>query len=120
MNFVCPQCHGNLKQISTQELHCPAEHLSFRQVEGIWQFLLPERKSYYARFIQEYETIRHLEGRQSNDSNYYRSLPFKDVTNRFSADWKIRAASYRLLAGKIAPNTKVIDLGAGNGWLSNR
>jgi SAM-dependent methyltransferase len=120
MNFVCPRCRTELQKISAQELHCTVEGHSFRQVNGIWRFLLPEREAHFARFIQEYETIRRLEGRQSDDPNYYRSLPFKDVTGRFSADWKIRAASHRLLEGLVSPGMNVIDLGAGNGWLSNR
>jgi SAM-dependent methyltransferase len=120
MNFVCPRCHGRLLEISATELNCPLDQLSFHQVDGIWKFFLPERASHYARFIQEYETIRRLEGRRSSDANYYRSLPFKDVSGTFSADWRIRAASYRSLEKMISPHMRVIDLGAGNGWLSNR
>jgi SAM-dependent methyltransferase len=120
MNFVCPRCRGVLQKISEHELHCASDQLNFQQVDGIWKFLLPERQSYYARFIADYETIRSLEGRQSQDPAYYRSLPFKDTSGKFSADWKIRAASSQLLERMIAPGIHVIDLGAGNGWLSNR
>lgn len=120
MSFVCPRCHGSLQEISAQQLRCPVDDLSFHQVDGIWKFLLPERESHYTRFIQEYQTVRGLEGRQSNDPNYYRSLPFKDLTGKFSADWRIRAASYRLLEKMILLSMNIIDLGAGNGWLSNR
>jgi ubiquinone/menaquinone biosynthesis C-methylase UbiE len=120
MNFICPHCHAALQKISDHELHCTADSLSFQKVNGIWKFLLPEREPHYARFIKDYEKIRSLEGRQSQDSNYYRSLPFQDLSGRFSADWKIRAVSYRLLENLVQPGMKVIDLGAGNGWLSNR
>lgn len=120
MNFICPRCHGPLQKISDHELRCDADGLSFQQVNGIWKFLLPERQSHYARFIKDYEKIRHLEGRQSQDSNYYRSLPFQDISGRFSADWRIRAASYKMLERIVLPGMQVIDLGAGNGWLSNR
>jgi ubiquinone/menaquinone biosynthesis C-methylase UbiE len=120
MNFICPRCHGPLQKISDHEMHCAADDLSFQQVDGIWKFLLPERESHYARFIGDYEKIRSLEGRHSQDANYYRSLPFEDLSGRFSADWRIRAASYKMLERLITPRMTVIDLGAGNGWLSNR
>jgi ubiquinone/menaquinone biosynthesis C-methylase UbiE len=120
MKFLCPRCHGPLQRTSEHELRCATDGLLFQQVDGIWKFLLPERESHYARFINDYEKIRHLEGRQSKDSNYYRSLPFQDLSGRFSADWRIRAASYKMLERIVMPGIKVIDLGAGNGWLSNR
>ncbi len=120
MNFICPRCRAALQNISEHELHCAADNLSFQQVDGVWKFLLPERESHYARFITDYEKIRSLEGRYSHASNYYRSLPFQDLSGRFSADWKVRATSYKMLERMLALNMKVIDLGAGNGWLSNR
>lgn len=120
MNFICPRCHNALQRISGNELHCSVDRLSFRQVDGVWRFLLPERESHYVRFITDYEAIRRLEGRSSSDSSYYRALPFQDKSGGFSADWKIRASSYRLLEKIILPNSRVVDLGSGNGWLSNR
>jgi ubiquinone/menaquinone biosynthesis C-methylase UbiE len=120
MTFVCPRCRGVLQRISEDEFLCAADNLSFKQMNGIWRFLPQERESHYARFITEYETVRRLEGRSSSDSSYYRSLPFEDRSGRFSADWKIRAASYQSLEKIIQPNSQVLDLGAGNGWLSNR
>jgi SAM-dependent methyltransferase len=120
MNFVCPRCRGVLQKISEHKFYCAVDQLAFQQVDGIWKFLLPERESHYARFIEDYEVIRALEGRQSTDPSYYRSLPFKDTSGKFSADWRIRAASYQLLERMITSDSHVIDLGAGNGWLSNR
>ncbi len=120
MSFICPRCRGVLQRISENDFLCTADNLSFKQVNGIWRFLLSERESHYARFISEYETIRRLEGRRSSNSSYYRALPFADLSGRFSADWKIRAASFRLLEKIVPLNSRIIDLGAGNGWLSNR
>lgn len=123
MKFICPRCRGNLQHISEQELFCSKDGLTFKQTNGIWKFLLPERESHYARFISDYETVRRFEGRGSPDSAYYRALPFHDLSGKFSADWKIRAASYRVLEKFLVSNknvSRVADLGAGNGWLSNR
>ena len=120
MKFICPRCQNDLQGISEHEVFCPTDGLMFKQMDGIWRFLLPERESHYARFISDYETVRRFEERGSPDSAYYRALPFQDLSGRFSADWKIRAASFRALQKILTAESTVIDLGAGNGWLSNR
>jgi ubiquinone/menaquinone biosynthesis C-methylase UbiE len=120
MNFICPRCHSELRKITERELLCVQDGLAFKQEKGIWKFLLPERESHYAQFIKDYERIRHLEGRSSSDSSYYRALPFEDLSKKFSSDWKIRAVSFHELQNLLAANETVLDVGAGNGWLSNR
>lgn len=120
MKFICPRCRGDLQEISEFELFCARDKLTFKQENGIWRFLLPERESHYARFISDYETVRRFEGRFSPDSSYYRALPFKDTSGKFSADWEIRAASFRVLQKILTAESTVLDVGAGNGWLSNR
>jgi SAM-dependent methyltransferase len=87
---------------------------------------LPEREQHFERFISDYEKIRAAEGRGGNSPAYYRALPYRDLSGRFSGDWRIRARSYRTLIWHvIAPLERVLerpltvlDLGAGNGWLS--
>jgi SAM-dependent methyltransferase len=124
--FACPRCGGTLEEISEHQLQCVKDTLIFKQVDGIWRFLLPERENHYARFISDYETIRRSEGRGSPNPAYYRALPFQDWSGRFSKDWRIRAASFlaleRLTARSFHANRSIhiVDLGAGNGWLSNR
>lgn len=120
ISFACPHCKTKLEETALDELHCLQDGLIFRRENGIWEFLLPERESHYSRFIRDYETVRRFEGRGSPDSEYYRALPFKDLSGNFSTDWKIRAASYRLLEKMIPPDSNVVDIGAGNCWLSNR
>jgi len=90
--------------------------------------LLPEHQSQYHQFIREYETVRLAEGRASTEPAYYRSLPFVDLQGNFRKDWKIRARTYQALFEHVlkpveqqcAHSVKILDLGAGNGWLSNR
>jgi ubiquinone/menaquinone biosynthesis C-methylase UbiE/uncharacterized protein YbaR (Trm112 family) len=118
-SFTCPRCKTKL-EVSLDKARCPQDGLIFRRADGIWRFLLPERESHYARFIADYETIRRFEKRGSPDSNYYRALPFKDLSGNFTADWKIRAASYRRLKSLLGSPQQILDMGAGNGWLSNR
>jgi ubiquinone/menaquinone biosynthesis C-methylase UbiE len=102
--------------------------LEFRIQNGVWRFLLPENEAHYARFIRDYETVRRAEGRGSPSAEYYRALPFRDLSGLHRADWKIRARSFNVLVKNVltrlqAPlerSLKIIDLGAGNGWLSGR
>ncbi|HET7034461.1 MAG TPA: HemK2/MTQ2 family protein methyltransferase [Thermomicrobiaceae bacterium] len=126
--FACPVCHGALAPCGEDRLRCERDDLDFERIEGIWRFLPPERLRYYARFMAEYETVRARERRGSRDAAYYRALPFADRSGRFSADWRIRARSFEALVDEVlAPLEEavarplvVLDLGAGNGWLSHR
>jgi ubiquinone/menaquinone biosynthesis C-methylase UbiE len=126
--FICPRCRTKLERTNPERFTCPQDGLEFWNVDGIWRFLLPESEAHYARFIKDYETIRRAEGRGSTSEKYYRALPFKDRSGRHKADWRIRARSYHILVNKVLTrlqdplerSLKILDLGAGNGWLSNR
>jgi len=74
------------------------------------------------RFLADYAQIRGAEGRGSEDSAYYRALPFADLTGRNSAQWRIRARSFEYFSRRILPRRAcgILDLGAGNCWLSYR
>jgi SAM-dependent methyltransferase len=74
------------------------------------------------QFLADYGRIRSAEGRGSEESDYYRALPFADLTGRNSGQWKIRARTFRYFAQRLLPRerSKVLDLGAGNCWLSYR
>ena len=74
------------------------------------------------QFLQDYAQIRSAEGRGSEQSAYYRALPFEDLTGRNSGQWRIRAATFRYFARHVLPQQgcRVLDLGAGNAWLSYR
>jgi ubiquinone/menaquinone biosynthesis C-methylase UbiE len=118
--LVCPRCKSELESISNDELRCSHDGLIFCRINGIWRFLLPEREETYARFIRDYETVRRSEGRGSADESYYRTLPYHSTR-----DWKIRAASFDAFVKQVlVPIEKtgkplqVVDMGAGNGWLS--
>ena len=126
--FVCPRCRTTLERNAPDRVTCPQDGLEFWQVDGIWRFLLPESEAHYARFIKDYEAVRRSEGRGSNSANYYRALPFKELGGHHSTDWAIRARSFNVLVKNVLTrlqsplerSLKILDLGAGNGWLSNR
>jgi SAM-dependent methyltransferase len=80
------------------------------------------------RFLEEYRHIRYAEGRGSEDPNYYRALPYADLSGANSAAWAMRARTYAYFEKKILPEFEkraerpldILDLGAGNGWMSYR
>jgi len=119
--LACPNCHTLLKDISLTVKQCPQDSLTFQLADGIWRMLLPGREEMYNQFIHDYETIRRAEGRGSENSSYYRSLPYHD-----SAEWRIRSASFDafikhiLEPAEASSPLSILDLGAGNSWLSNR
>jgi ubiquinone/menaquinone biosynthesis C-methylase UbiE len=122
MHLTCPRCHASLEDVDSITKRCLSDGLIFYCIDGIWRMLLPEREEYFARFIRDYETVRRFEGRGSADASYYRGLPYSEAS-----DWRIRAAGFdAFLKNVILPKEKhsnplrVLDLGAGNGWLSNR
>jgi SAM-dependent methyltransferase len=87
--------------------------------------LPPERATHYARFIEDYEHIRAAEGRGSENEAFYLGLPYKDASGRNGEQWRIRARSYdylrtRVLKPRVQADGRILDLGAGNCWMSFR
>lgn len=80
------------------------------------------------QFLEEYRYIRHAEGRGSDRSEYYCALPFSSRTDPLFAMWSMRAKTYRYFEKRILELIEVqekrpldiLDLGAGNCWLSHR
>jgi SAM-dependent methyltransferase len=134
LKLRCPRCGeriGSLSETSpsnSSELPCLACLFNLRCEHGIWKALLPERQSYFTRFMRDYEFIRAAEGRGSAGPEYYLDLPFRDLSGRNSAQWAIRAKTFRYIERWLIPaisgrhhrSLRILDLGAGNGWLSYR
>jgi SAM-dependent methyltransferase len=83
----------------------------------------PARATGIRQFVEDYRRLRLAEGLASSDPRFARSLPFRDVTGRNAGMWRVRAVHYALLRGCLAllpRSERVLDLGAGNGWLARR
>ena len=121
VRMQCPRCRGNIR-----ELDCASCGLQMQVYDGIVDALPPERVAHYERFIRDYESIRAAEGRSPNNAEFYLNLPYKDVSSRNAYQWRIRASSYDYLMKRVVkPNFQnggelILDLGAGNGWMSYR
>ena len=80
------------------------------------------------KFLEQYAVIRHAEGRGSHDPEWYRALPWKDLSGKNADQWAIRARSYRHFERTLlrhlervsGRSLRILDLGAGNGWMTNR
>jgi SAM-dependent methyltransferase len=126
--WACPVCHTPLGELDAARRRCPKDELIYECRDGIWRFLTPDRAAHYAQFMREYQRVRAGEGRGSSEAAYYRALPFADLSDRFTMDWQIRARSFRSFAASVLEpreralrrTLRVLDLGAGNGWLSYR
>lgn len=98
------------------------------RVAGIYRALTPERQEYFSRFISDYEKVREKEGRGSTSAEYYLALPFQDVSGHNQWQWSIRARTFNYLQRRVLPQLEakrpdgadVLDIGAGNCWLSYR
>ncbi len=80
------------------------------------------------QFLNEYSAVRAAEGRGADDAAWYFELPYRDLSGGLSSQWQIRAQSWRCLerrvlpalARKLGPALRILDLGAGNCWMSWR
>ncbi len=128
--WACPICRQPMRASDDagRRMYCPSCGREYPCVDGVWRMLPLERLKVFQQFIQEYEAVRRAEGRGSSDPAYYRALPERDLSGRWQRDWAIRARSYAaLVKWVIIPleqnqerALKILDLGAGNGWLSGR
>ena len=122
--FVCPRCHGALEDATDPaRRQCPVDNLEFVRRDGIWRFLLPEDRERAAPFLHQYRTVRDAEAWGRDDDAYYRDLPQVAADDPHRAIWHIRAITYRVLRRRILTTNvpqRIVDLGAGNGWLAHR
>ncbi|MGI9074964.1 MAG: class I SAM-dependent methyltransferase [Bryobacteraceae bacterium] len=80
------------------------------------------------KFLEDYRHIRHAEGRGSDTSDYYRALPSCARSDSNAAMWAMRSKTYSYFVKKVLEPLEarvnrrldVLDLGAGNCWLSHR
>ncbi len=123
---ACPRCRAALVPETADALACVAERAVFRRHAGIWRFL--DGETDHAAFTAQYRTVRRAEAWGSGSADYYQRLPFTDLSGRHPDIWRIRAVTYRhFLRWVLAPRERerhgglrILDLGAGNGWLSAR
>jgi SAM-dependent methyltransferase len=122
-SVVCPACREASLSRAATSLSC-ACGVAYDISDGVWQLLGAEERERSREFLDAYTRIRRAEGRVSDDPAYYRALPDCAAGHPLAAQWRFRARSLRTLLAVLrrcaAPGARVLDLGAGTGWLSNR
>lgn len=133
LQLVCPTCRRTLAQpfaphsFEVHSFACGLCKQELHKVNGIWRALVPQRSAYFQEFMTNYQAIRCAEGRGSTKPEFYLNLPYKDVTGANQDQWSIRARSFKCFEREILPTFEagrksldVLDLGAGNCWMSYR
>lgn len=122
LKLACPICHSPLQSISSDEQRCSSDGAAYQRRDDIWRFLILEDAAHLQRFVDDYLTVRRAEGWGVDRAEYYRLLPYVDRDHPQRAIWQVREQNLeRLIAlfGNLA-RSKILDIGAGNGWLANQ
>ena len=121
IRFQCPRCRANIDR-----MECQFCGLQMPVKDGIVYALPPDRAKHYACFIEGNEHIGAAEGKLDQRDEFYLRLPYEDISERNSKLWKIRARSYDHLMNCVLKQNPelegglILDLGAGNCWMSYR
>jgi SAM-dependent methyltransferase len=134
LRLRCPECETSVGTLSdsvagsTCVMACRGCGYRLSYSDGVVHALTAERATHFDQFMVEYQVVRAAEGRGSDSSDYYLALPYRDLSGVNQAQWDIRARTFRYLERVLIPNLEnrhnsdmhILDLGAGNGWLSYR
>lgn len=125
--WSCPTCRHAV-DVAAGGADCPCCGSTFQRRAGIWDFLPEKRADAYAPFLEEYDVVRRREHWGGADGTYFRALPDVEPNDPHRDIWRLRARTFRCFVNRIvrpmevctAEPLRVIDLGAGNGWLAYR
>jgi SAM-dependent methyltransferase len=121
--LACPLCRGAL-ETAADTAECRTCLHTFAKQNGVWRMLRPERIAPIENFLADYTKIRLAEGRGSADAAFYRNLPECPDDHPMASQWEIRRRTFSCFRDRVLPSMgahrRILDLGAGTGWLSNR
>jgi SAM-dependent methyltransferase len=130
VRLQCPRCSGfigNLPDTTADAtLICSDCYLKLTNENGIWKALLSERSAHFSSILKE-DQCSHSAG-SSDSAEYYLALPYRDLSGHESRQWALQSCTLRYITRHILPGIapshdgqlRILDLGAGNGWLSYR
>lgn len=95
----------------------------YRITDGIPRLIMPQDEEPFARFCARYDALRLNEGWASEAPGFYQRLPFRDLSGRHPREWRLRGQSFRVVQRWLErtfgqQRVRVLDAGAGSGWMS--
>jgi SAM-dependent methyltransferase len=121
--FACPECAAEADADWSGGVICFGCGHRFEHRNGLFRFLTESRLTEVEPVIRQYRFVREREGYRVSKPEYYRMLPLVPPDDPHAPEWRLRRESYerlhRLPAVASEP-IRVLDVGAGNGWLSHR
>ena len=117
--FACPECERPLGTGAPVTCGCG---LVYARRNGIHDFLGEPRRTAVEAFSRQYRRIREGDGHHQLIARFWHELPTVPKAYDPASEWRVRRESYnRFLASVLsAGRQRVLDLGAGCGWLSSR
>jgi SAM-dependent methyltransferase len=93
--------------------------------DGMLRWITAARLAAAEPFLSQYRWVRERDGYRVPSPDYYRRLPVVAADDPQFVVWQVRRESFirlrQLLLSRFRqPHPTVLDLGAGNGWLSHR
>jgi len=123
--FACPECRVAVAADREGGAVCPVCGHRIELRDGIYRGLTPRRAEAAASFVRQYRLVREGEGRRAATAEEYRRLPDVARSDRHAIEWRLRRESWAhfqrwAMSAVGPPAARVIELGAGCGWLSHR
>ena len=122
--LACPNCGSRGLAFSGDAAQCGDCRFVVTRIDGIWRFISEDRLEHFREFLEKYTKVRVAEGRGSYTPAILRSLPRCPTVHPLAGQWAIRAKSYARLAklfrAQLQPGNRILDLGAGTGWLCHQ
>ena len=126
--FACPACRTAVPRVgrSHEEKFCCSRCRRFYGVrDGIYRFLDAEALRQLEPFLQQYAVVRRQDRHRGRPRSFYRDLPNVGRDDPDAVLWAVRQSSYAHLTQRVLPRLgdrklRILDVGAGNGWLSSR
>jgi SAM-dependent methyltransferase len=74
-------------------------------------------------FLEQFQAVRRADGHGQLSSAAYRALPEVPADDPLAGEWRIRRESYQIVCRRLRQlprgALRILDVGAGNGWLCN-